>query len=178
MKKITALLLALCLITLPMLGLAQEEKVVNVFSWSGYIDEVTLNKFEEDTGIKVIWSPMESMEDMLNKMYQGASGYDLIISSDYTLDILRQAGLIQKLDKSLLPNYENLDPQFLGQYYDPTDEYVIPHIAGCPLIIYDPSVVPFEITSYEDLWRPELADSVATLDNDPFMRPAVLTARC
>ncbi len=169
MKKWLALLAAMLLMALPMLGLAEEEKVVNVFSWTGYIDEVTLNKFEEDTGIKVIWSPMESMEDMLNKMNEGASGYDLIISSDYTLDILRQAGLIQKLDKSLLPNYSNLDPQFLGQYYDPTDEYVIPHIAGCPLIIYDPNAVPFPITSYEDLWRPELADSVVTLDNDRVM---------
>ena len=58
MKKITALLISLCLIAMPMLGFAEEEKVVNVFSWTGYIDEVTLNKFEEDTGIKVIWSPM------------------------------------------------------------------------------------------------------------------------
>ena len=115
MKKALAILMILCMTVMPLLGLAEEEKVVNVFSWSGYIDEVTLAKFEEDTGIKVIWSPMESMEDMLNKMHQGASGYDLIISSDYTLDILRQAGLIQKLDKSLLPNYSNLDPQFLGQ---------------------------------------------------------------
>lgn len=173
MKKIVALIVTLCialgLIALIVTNLPQKEKVVNVFSWTGYIDEVTLNKFEEDTGIKVNWSPMESMEDMLNKMHQGASGYDLIISSDYTLDILRQAGLIQKLDKSLLPNYENLDPTFLSQYYDPDNEYVIPHIAGCPLIIYDPSAVPFEITSYEDLWRPELADSVATLDNDRVM---------
>ena len=173
MKKIVALIVTLCialgLIALIVTNLPQKEKVVNVFSWTGYIDEVTLNKFEEDTGIKVNWSPMESMEDMLNKMHQGASGYDLIISSDYTLDILRQAGLIQKLDKSLLPNYENLDPTFLSQYYDPDNEYVIPHIAGCPLIIYDPSVVPFEITSYEDLWRPELADSVVTLDNDRVM---------
>ncbi len=169
MKKIFALLLALCLAAMPLLAMAEDEKVVNVFSWAGYIDEVTLAKFEEDTGIKVVWSPMESMEDMLNKMHQGASGYDLIISSDYTLDILRQAGLIQKLDKSLLPNYENLDPVFLNQYYDPDNEYVIPHIAGCPLIIYDPATVSFPITSYADLWNPELAGSVVTLDNDRVM---------
>ncbi len=94
MKKWIALLMVLCLAVLPMGSLA-EEKVVNVFSWTGYIDDVTLAEFEEDTGIKVIWSPMESMEDMLNKMRNGASGYDLIISSDYTLDIQRQEGLIQ-----------------------------------------------------------------------------------
>lgn len=176
MKKLFALLLALCLASLPVLGLGEEEKVVNVFSWAGYIDEATLAAFEAETGIKVIWSPMESMEDMLNKMDQGATGYDLIISSDYTLDILRQAGLIQKLDKSLLPNYENLDPVFLNQYYDPDNEYVIPHIAGCPLIIYDPSVVTTPITSYADLWNPELADSVATLDNDRVMIGITLKA--
>lgn len=174
MKKLFSLLLALCLAAMPLMGLAEGEKVVNVFSWAGYIDEATLAAFEAETGIKVVWSPMESMEDMLNKMHQGASGYDLIISSDYTLDILRQAGLIQKLDKSLLPNYENLDPVFLNQYYDPDNEYVIPHIAGCPLIIYDPSMVPFEITGYDDLWKPELEGSVVALDNDRVMIGMVL----
>ncbi|MBE5802493.1 MAG: spermidine/putrescine ABC transporter substrate-binding protein [Clostridiales bacterium] len=165
MKKLLSLMIALCLMAMPLTGLAQEEKVVNILSWYGYIDDVTLTEFEEDTGIKVIWSPMESIDDMLTKMTQGASGYDLIITSDYSLDILRQAGLLQKLDKSLLPNYENLNPQYLSQYYDPENEYVIPHVAGCPLIIYDPEAVPFEITSYEDLWRPELADSVVVMDS-------------
>lgn len=67
--------------------------------------------FEEETGIDVIWSPMDSIDSMLLKVTAGGgSDYDLIISSDYSLDILRKQGLIQKLDKSRLSNYGNLDP--------------------------------------------------------------------
>ena len=130
------------------------------------MDEDTLYAFEQETGIRVIWSPMDSIDNMLLKVTQGGgSDYDLILSSDYSLNILREQGLLQKLDKTRLSNYANLDPNFLGQEYDPEDEYVIPYVAGCPLIIYDPVRVPFEITGYEDLWNEALVDQVAVLEN-------------
>lgn len=164
MKKLIALLLCL-LLTMPALAVA-EEKVVNILSWEGYIDEDTLYNFEQETGIKVIWSPMDSIDSMLLKITQGGvADYDLILSSDYSLDILRKEGLLQKLDMSKLSNYSNLNPAFLSQNYDPENEYVIPYMAGCPLIIYDPSKVDFEITGYKDLWNESLVDSVAVLEN-------------
>ena len=163
MKKILALLL--CMLLLPVSGLA-EEKVVNILSWEGYVDADTLYNFEQETGIKVIWSPMDSIDSMLLKVSEGGgSEYDLILSSDYSLDILRQQGLLEKLDISKFSNYENLDESFLNQKYDPQNEYVIPYVAGATLIVYDPSRVSFEITGYEDLWNEELVDSVAVLEN-------------
>ena len=163
MKKILALLL--CMLLLPVSGLA-EEKVLNILSWEGYVDADTLYNFEQETGIKVIWSPMDSIDSMLLKVSEGGgSEYDLILSSDYSLDILRQQGLLEKLDISKLSNYENLDESFLNQKYDPQNEYVIPYVAGATLIVYDPSRVSFEITGYEDLWNEELVDSVAVLEN-------------
>lgn len=163
MKKIIALLL--CLFLLPVSGLA-EEKVLNILSWEGYVDADTLYNFEQETGIKVIWSPMDSIDSMLLKVAEGGgSEYDLILSSDYSLDILRQQGLLEKLDTSKLSNYANIDESFLNQKYDPQNEYVIPYVAGATLIVYDPSRVSFEITGYEDLWNEELVDSVAVLEN-------------
>ena len=164
MKKMLALLLAL-LLMIPAVGLA-EEQVLNILSWEGYVDADTLASFEEETGIKVIWSPMDSIDSMLLKVTQGGgSDYDLILSSDYSLDILRQQELLQKLDMTKFTNYANLNPSFLNQKYDPNNEYVIPYVAGAPVILYDPSVVPFEITGYDDLWNEELTDSVAVLEN-------------
>ena len=164
MKKLLAMLLCL-LLAMPAMGMA-EEKVINILSWEGYIDADTLYNFEQETGIKVIWSPMDSIDSMLLKVTQGGGAdYDLILSSDYSLDILRQQGLLQKLDMSKFTNYENLDPAFLSQKYDPTNEYVIPYVAGATLIIYNPDLVPFEITGYEDLWNEQLADSIAVLEN-------------
>lgn len=163
-KRFFALLLCLILL-LPVFSFA-EEKVINILSWEGYIDADTLYNFEQETGIKVIWSPMDSIDSMLLKVTQGGGAdYDLILSSDYSLNILREQGMLQKLDLSKLTNYANLNPNFLNQTFDLTNEYVIPYVAGCPLIIYDPARVPFEITGYEDLWNEALTDSVAVLEN-------------
>lgn len=165
MKKLIALLMCL-LLALPAFSLAEEEKVLNILSWVGYIDDDTLAAFEEETGVRVVWSPMDSIDSMLLKVSEGGgSDYDLILTSDYSLDILRKQGLIQKLDKAKLSNYTNLDEQFLNQKFDPDSEYVVPYVAGCPLIVYDPEKVPFEITGYEDLWNEALSDSVAMIDN-------------
>lgn len=164
MKKVLLFLLCLML-ALPVASLA-DEQVINILSWEGYIDADTLYNFEQETGIRVIWSPMDSIDSMLLKVSQGGGAdYDLILSSDYSLDILRQQGLLQKLDLSKLSNYANLNPSFLNQKYDPNNEYVIPYTAGATLIVYDPASVPFEITGYEDLWNEQLADSIAVLEN-------------
>ena len=98
MKKWLAFLLCLLLV-LPAAGVAEEQKVVNIFSWLGYIDDEVIADFEAETGIKVIWSPMDSIDSMLLKVTEGGGAdYDLILSSDYSLDILRKQGLLQKLD--------------------------------------------------------------------------------
>ena len=103
MKKGLSLLVALALALLALPALAEGTKTVNVLSWEGYVDEDTIQAFENETGIDVVWSPMDSIDDMLLKVTQsGGEGYDLILTSDYSLDILRQAGLLQELDKSLI----------------------------------------------------------------------------
>lgn len=174
MKKLISLLLCL-LLMIPALATAQEEKQVNLLTWETYIDDETIAAFEAETGIKVNYSPMDSIEDMLLKLSQsGGKDYDLVLTSDYSLSILRKEGLLQKLDKSKLSGYQNLDENFLNQYYDPDNEYVIPYTAGTPLIVYDTSAVPFEITGYEDLWDERLKDSIATLDNPRVMIGIVL----
>lgn len=164
MKKIVALLVALLL--LPGVSLAEGSKVLNLFTWETYIDDEVIANFEAETGIDVIYSPAETNDDMMLKMSQsGGEGYDLVLASDYALQIMQKTGLLQPLDKSKLPNYGNLDPAFLSQYYDPANEYVIPYMAGTPLIVYDPAKVDVEITGYEDLWNPALEDSIVMIDD-------------
>ena len=163
MKKLVALML--CALMVIPTALAEEEKVLNILSWEGYVDSDTLAAFEEETGIDVIWSPMDSIDSMLLKVTAGGgSDYDLIISSDYCWTFCASRA-DSEVDKSRLVQLRNLDPAFLSQTYDPDNEYVIPYMAGCPLIIYDPERVPFEITGYEDLWNEALVDSVAVLEN-------------
>ncbi len=165
MKRLMSLLLALALLATLPLALAEEEKTLNLFTWATYIDDATVARFIEETGIKVNYTYFATNEEMLLKMSAAGSEFDVILASDYALNMLRKDGKLQKLNKDLLPNYINLDPAFLSQYYDPDNEYTVPYTAGTPLIIYDPSLVDIEITGYEDLWNPALKDSIVIIDD-------------
>jgi spermidine/putrescine transport system substrate-binding protein len=103
---------------------------------------------------------------MLQKLTAVNGGdYDVILASDYILNAAREAGLMQKLDKAIVANYDNLDVRFTSQYFDPDSEYVVPYMSGIPLIVYDPSVVEMEIKGFNDLWDPSLADSLGLIDD-------------
>ena len=164
-KRMLALVMVLSLFALPS-AMAEEEKVLNLLTWDGYIDAECIAGFTEETGVKVNFLPMAGNDEMLLKLQQnGGNEYDVVVASDYALNILRKAGLIQKLDKASLTNYGNLDPAYLSQFYDLENEYVVPYTAGTPLIVYDPAIVTVDIQGYADLWDPSLADSIAIMDD-------------
>ncbi len=170
MKKLLSILLTAVLLTtlaLPLLAQAEEERVLNIFTWEGYIDQDTvLAPFTAETGIKVNYATFSSNEEMLAKLEAtGGADYDLVLSSDFVLDALRQKQLIQALDKAKIPNFVNIKPTCLNQYFDPDGSLVVPYVLGTPVIMYDPAVVGFEITGYEDLWNPALKDSIVVVDD-------------
>lgn len=166
MKRLIPLLLAL-LMVLPSMASAEEEKVLNILTWADYIDyDTILAPFEAETGIKTNYDYFDSNEEMLIKLQAVDGGmYDIILASDYIIDIARGEGLLLDLDKSKLSNWDNIDPAYRGQFFDPENQYVVPYIAGIPLIIYDPAMVDIEITGYESLWDESLRDSVVVMDD-------------
>lgn len=166
MKKLFALLLVLAL-ALPLVPgvFAEEEPVLNIFTWNGYIDDATLKAFSDETGVKINFSTFSTNEEMIVKMKGAPGEYDVILASDYALNILKKADLLLPLNKELLPNYANLAPSYLSKYFDEENAYTVPYTAGTPLIVYDPAQVDFEITGYEDLWDARLRDSVVILDD-------------
>ena len=163
-KRILALLMAAVLaLGLAACGKKADEKVLNIFTWATYFPDDVLAEFTEQTGIKINYSVFQSNEEMLMKIQQGGD-YDLVLASDYIIDIARSQDLLMKLDKSKIPNFKNINPAFQGKFYDENNEYTVPYSAGIPLIIYNPELVgDLEITGYEDLWNPALADSVVVM---------------
>ncbi|MCL2866396.1 MAG: spermidine/putrescine ABC transporter substrate-binding protein [Clostridia bacterium] len=165
MKKVLCIALFLMML-IPVISIAQEEKALNIYTWEEYIDDDTIRQFSDETGIKVNYAPMGSNDEMVAILQQnGGSEYDIIIASDYVLNTLRKEGLLKKLNKEALPNYVNLNPDYLSKFYDPDNEYVIPYMAGTPLIVYDPDRVSIEITGYGDLWDPSLKDAIVMIDD-------------
>ena len=175
MKKILALTLGVLLALGALAGCGSntevkdtsEEKVINIFTWDGYFPQDVLDGFTEETGIKINFTNFESNEEMLTKLEATDGGdYDLIIASDYIIDIaVRKGGLIGELDREQLPNFSNLDEAYMDQFFDPGNLYTAPYAPGTPLILYNPEVVDFEIKGYNDLWNPALVDSIAAMDD-------------
>lgn len=139
---------------------------LNLYTWDGMFPQEILTGFEEETGIRINYSNFSYDEDMLAKMEETKGGdYDLVFADDYIIELVIQEGLAQKLDTSRMENYDKLNPVFMSQFYDPQNEYTIPHGAGIPLLVYDPALTDVEITGYEDLWAPALEDNIALTAN-------------
>ncbi|WP_170329544.1 polyamine ABC transporter substrate-binding protein [Ruegeria arenilitoris] len=105
---------------------------VRVYNWSDYIDEDLLKKFEEETGLTLIYDVFDSNEVLETKMLAGGSGYDVVVPTADFLQRQIQAGAFQKLDKSKLPNIGNMWDviQERTDQYDPGNEYAINYMWG------------------------------------------------
>lgn len=167
MKKKLALLGCAALAAAAMsLGAAAAEDELVLFTWEGMFPQEVLDGFTEETGVKIIYSNFDTDETMLEKLAMAEGGdYDLVIADDYIIEQVVAAGLASEIDKEIVTNFDNINPLYQGQFYDPDDIYTVPYGAGIPLIVYDPELVDFEITGYSDLWNEELADSVAITAN-------------
>ncbi|AND84844.1 extracellular solute-binding protein [Clostridium tyrobutyricum] len=144
------------------------DKVVNIFTWANYVPDSVVKQFEKQTGIKVNYSNFSTNEEMLAKL-QATKGsqYDVVICSDYIIEVMSKQKeiLMQPIDKKNIPNYKNVDPQFLAQDYDKQNKYSIPYTLGTQMIVYNPEKVKIDIKGYKDLWNPQLKDSIVLVDD-------------
>jgi len=113
-------------------ALAADPKVLNVYNWSDYIAEDTLKNFEKETGIKVNYDNYDSNEVLMAKLVAGNSGYDIVVPSSHFAKLQIQGGLLQKLDRSKLTNWGNLDPTLLKslETVDPGNQYLVDWLWG------------------------------------------------
>ena len=115
---------------------SEDKQTLTIFNWGEYIDPELIKKFEQETGISVIYETFDSNEALLTKVQSGSTPYDIIIPSDYMINKMRKLNLIKKLDHSKLEGLDNIDPQFLDKVFDPGNEYSIPYFWGTLGILY------------------------------------------
>ncbi|GAA5316364.1 MAG: putrescine-binding protein SpuD [Candidatus Pelagadaptatus aseana] len=113
-------------------GVAAADRVVHVYNWSDYIAEDTLEKFTAQTGIEVVYDVFDSNEILEAKLLAGQSGYDVVVPTSDFLARHIQAGIYQPLDKSKLPNWQNLDTDLLNTLstHDAGNAYGVPYQWG------------------------------------------------
>jgi len=112
--------------------LAADAKVLNVYNWSDYIAEDTLKNFEKETGIKINYDNYDSNEVLMAKLVAGKTGYDIVVPGAHFAKLQIEGGLLQKLDRSKLTNWSNLDPELLKQLavVDPGNQYLVDWLWG------------------------------------------------
>jgi putrescine transport system substrate-binding protein len=106
--------------------------VLNIYNWSDYIADDTIANFEKETGIKVNYDNYDTNEILQAKLMAGNTGYDIVVPSSHFAKLQIEAGLLQKLDRSKLTNWGNLDPTLLKQlaHVDPGNQYLVDWMWG------------------------------------------------
>ena len=113
-------------------GATAQERTVNVYNWSDYIDPKVLEDFTKETGIKVVYDTYDNNEIVETKLLAGRSGYDLVVPSGPFLQRLITAGVFRKLDKSKLPNLQHMWPEVVQrmQVFDPGNQHAVNYMWG------------------------------------------------
>lgn len=163
MKNLLRLLL---MMMLPFTAIAAD-KVVNIYAWTGEIPDFIVRQFEKETGIKVNISTYENNEIMYAKIRASQqAGYDLIMPTSYFIDRMSHQNLLEKLDKSKLSNWKNLNPDFLHPNYDPNTEYSVPFIWGITGIFVNKEYFsPQSINKWSDLWDKRFYNKLMLTDD-------------
>ncbi|MGO2509476.1 MAG: polyamine ABC transporter substrate-binding protein [Vibrio hibernica] len=167
--------------------LAQDDQVLHVYNWSSYIAEDTIANFEKESGIKVVYDVFDSNEVLEAKLLAGRSGYDVVVPSNNFLAKQIRAGVFQKLDRSQLPNWKNLNPELLNALSpsDPGNLYAIPYLWGTIGFAYNVDKVKkvlgdaAPVDSWDLVFKPENMEKlkscgVSFLDSPTEMLPATL----
>jgi putrescine transport system substrate-binding protein len=160
--------LAVALLTLALPARA-EERVLNVYNWTDYIDPAALERFQEETGITVHYDVFDSLETLEAKLLAGHSGYDVVVpSNEPTFSRLIKVGALAAIDRARVPNWKNLDPALMQRVEtsDPGNRHGAIYLWGTTGI----GMLPERVTqlardapmdSWDLLFRPEYARRIA-----------------
>ncbi|CAH2601447.1 putrescine ABC transporter periplasmic binding protein [Rhodovastum atsumiense] len=166
--RLTTFLFGLLTLLLPLAAPAQE-RVVNVYNWTDYIDPYAIDRFQRETGIKVRYDVYDSLETLEGKLLAGRSGYDVVVpTSEPTFSRLIRSGALLPLDRAKLPHAAGLDPALMKQVEtsDPGNRFGVIYLWGTAGFGFNPARVKAlapdaPLDSWDLLFRPEHASRLA-----------------
>ncbi len=121
---------------------------LKLYNWGEYMGEDLIQNFQDEFGVKVIVEYFDSNEMMYTKLQSGDS-YDVLVPSDYMIERLIRDKALMELDKSLIPNMENLADEVKSLPYDPDNTYSVPYFWGSVGLVYNHNNVPKDLIERE-----------------------------
>lgn len=142
MKKLPVLLssvlfVSACATTTTTKTTTKKCDTLSIMNFSEYMKEDVYKRFEKEKNIKIVYEEAESNEVMDTKVTSGVNNYDVVIPSDYLAEKWVKEGVVQKLNKNLIPNAKGFYDQLLKPSYDPNNEYSFPYFWGTVGIVYN-----------------------------------------
>lgn len=146
-------------------GQISDSNTLYLYNWGDYIDPDLIDKFEEESGYKVVMETYDSNEAMITKIKQKSTNFDICIPSEYAVEMMRDQGLLEKLDHSKIVGLDNIDERFLDVAYDPGNEYSIPYLWGTFGIVYNTKKYEeSDFDSWKNLWDKKFEGEILSFD--------------
>jgi len=123
-------------------------KEIYLYTWVEYIDPAIKDQFEAECGVKVTETNFDSNETLLATLQAGGASYDIVVPSDYMVQIMISEGMLMELDWNVITNIKNMDKLNVNQYFDPDQKYTVPYFWGTSGFAVDTNVV----TDVQDSW--------------------------
>lgn len=158
-------------------GSSEDNGEVNIYMWSEYISQDVVDRFTEETGIKVNFSYMNTSEEAVAKITSGGGdAYDLVMPCDADITSLIEGGYLAEINLDNVPNLDNLGDAYKNRVFDPENKYAIPYLMNYVYVVYNPETCPIEIKSYDDLCDPKLKGQIASVTGQRNLFPIALVA--
>lgn len=138
------------------------EGSLNIYTWAEYQSQDNVDGFSDDTDVSVKLDIYGSNEEALAKLeLGGGSGYDIVVPTGSFIPLFTSKNLLQPLDRSKIPNFDNQDPAFLDKTWDPGNKYSVVKDWGSTGYVYDASVIEDELTDWADFFEAAKRDGVS-----------------
>lgn len=135
-------------LSLVLAGCAKAPPTLHVYTWADYVKPELVQRFEQENGCKVVIDTFDSNEAMYAKLKAGATGYDLLVPSSYMVKIMFDQGMLQPVNKNLIPNLVHIDPEYLRIAIDKDMDHSVPYMLTITGIAYLQS----KVENFEASW--------------------------
>ena len=139
-----------------------------LYNWVEYIDPDLKTQFETECGVKIVETNFDSNETLLATLQAGGAAYDVIVPSDYMVQLLIDEGMVQELDYNVVTNIQHMEPLNVNQYFDPDQKYTVPWFWGTSGFAVDTSVVTDIQPSWSMMFDPNspYCGKISMLDDE------------
>lgn len=151
--------------------------VLNVYNWGEYISDGSEDSYDTNAAfeewylaeygkeVKVNYTTYASNEDMYAKLKSGAVKYDIVIPSDYMIELMIEEDMLEEIDFSNIPNYQYIDENYRNLFYDPDNKYSVPYTYGMVGIIYNTTMIEGTPDSWGLMWDENYKGKILNFNN-------------